>query len=260
MKVDKFDKNTLNSSNGTYNGKRLFDFLAAVFGLLILSPLLLSLMLLIWLQDRKSPIYKGPRVGHNGKSLNMMKLRSMTVNADKTGVSSTSAGDVRITPIGSFVRKYKLDELLQLWNVMTGDMSLVGPRPQVASDVEHYDVRDQKLLLARPGITDISSIIFSDEGNILADSQNPDLDYSRLIRPWKIKFGLIYVQNCSFFIDMQLCIATIIAIFNKKHALRIVEGILLKVDCDYELIQVAKRTSDLTPQELPDTLAKKFNL
>ena len=111
--------------------KRLLDILAALIGLILLSPVLLIVCFLIWRQDHHSPFYIAPRVGKNEKTFNMVKLRSMVIGADKSGVDSTSAQDPRITPIGNFVRKFKLDELTQLWNVLKGDMSLVGPRPNV---------------------------------------------------------------------------------------------------------------------------------
>ena len=111
--------------------KRLIDVLVALTALILFSPLLLVIALLIFLYDFKSPFYVAPRVGQGGELFRMVKFRSMVVNADKTGVSSTSATDRRITPVGHFVRRYKVDELIQLWNVLLGDMSLVGPRPNV---------------------------------------------------------------------------------------------------------------------------------
>ena len=118
--------------------KRLVDILASFFGLLIASPILLLVMFLVWKEDRKSPFYIAPRSGKNGATFKMVKLRSMVVGADKLGVDSTSGNDMRITPIGHKIRRYKLDELIQLWNVLIGDMSLVGPRPNVKSETDLY--------------------------------------------------------------------------------------------------------------------------
>jgi len=114
--------------------KRLFDIFISLLGLVILSPILLTFMYLVYRQDKHSPFYVAPRVGKNGVMFKMLKLRSMSVNADKSGVDSTSVDDIRITPIGHKIRRYKLDEFTQLWNVLIGDMSLVGPRPNVLSD------------------------------------------------------------------------------------------------------------------------------
>ena len=147
--------------------KRLVDILASFFGLLITSPILLPVMFLIWKEDKKSPFYIAPRSGRNDMIFKMVKLRSMVVDADKSGVDSTSGNDMRITPIGHKIRRYKLDELIQLWNVLIGDMSLVGPRPNVKSETDLYTDIENGLLLVRPGITDFSSIVFSDEGEIL---------------------------------------------------------------------------------------------
>jgi len=129
--------------------KRLLDIAISLIGLLISAPLLLPVIIIIWLQDFRSPFYIAPRVGKNGKDFKMVKLRSMVVGADRTGVDSTSNKDPRITAIGKFIRAYKLDELSQLWNVLIGDMSLVGPRPNVRRAVEQYTPFELRLLTVR---------------------------------------------------------------------------------------------------------------
>ena len=161
--------------------KRLLDIVFSFSGLIMLSPILIIFMYLVYRQDKESPFYMAPRVGINNTIFKMAKLRSMVSNADKSGVDSTSANDSRITPIGHKIRKYKLDELTQLWNVFIGDMSLVGPRPNVQRDVDLYTKDEKNLLNVRPGITDFSSIVFSDEGGILKDREDPDLSYNQLI-------------------------------------------------------------------------------
>ena len=125
--------------------KRLVDILASFFGLLFFSPILLPTIFLIWKEDKRSPFYVRPRLGKNGKSFKMIKLRSMEIDADKSGVVSSSDNDMRITPIGHKIRKYKLDELIQLWNVLIGDMSLVGPRPNVKDETELYTNVEKEL-------------------------------------------------------------------------------------------------------------------
>ena len=175
--------------------KRIVDLILSFFALLFISPILIIFVILIFLEDQQNPFYIAKRVGKGGVNFKMIKLRSMVVNADKSGVDSTSANDSRITKIGKKVRKYKLDELTQLWNVFLGDMSLVGPRPNVQRDVDLYTDIEKKLLTVKPGITDFSSIVFSDEGDILKEKDDPDLAYNQLIRPWKSRLGLIYIKN-----------------------------------------------------------------
>ena len=231
--------------------KRLVDILASLFGLLITSPILLPVMFLVWKEDKKSPFYIAPRSGRNGTIFKMVKLRSMVVDADKTGVDSTSGNDMRITPIGHKIRRYKLDELVQLWNVLIGDMSLVGPRPNVKTETDLYTDVEKKLLLVRPGITDFSSIVFSDEGEILEGRDNPDLAYNQLIRPWKSRLGLIYIKNQSFLLDLQLVLYTVVAIISKQKALIWVVEKLKKLNVDAETIKISKRKVNLYPSPPP---------
>ena len=227
--------------------KRIFDILVAIFGLTVTSPILLPVMFLVWWQDRHSPFYIALRVGKDGKLFKMVKLRSMVINADKSGVDSTSANDSRITPVGKFIRTYKLDELTQLWNVLKGDMSLVGPRPNVQRDVDLYTLEERKLLNVKPGITDFSSIVFSDEGEILKDSKDPDLRYNQIIRPWKSRLGLVYIENRSFGLDVKLVFLTAIAIISREKALRGVQKLLDKLNIDPQIKRVARRKEKLLP-------------
>ncbi len=137
----------------------------------------------------------------------MIKFRSMTSDAWKSGVNSTAAGDARITRVGKWLRRWKLDELPQLLNVLSGDMSLVGPRPQVMAEVELYTEEEREMLTVRPGITDLASIVFADEGEILSGSRDPDLLYNQIIRPWKSRLALFHVEHRSFALDLEvLCL------------------------------------------------------
>ncbi|MDQ8199789.1 sugar transferase [Pelagicoccus enzymogenes] len=231
--------------------KRFIDIIASLFGLLVTLPITLIFIVLIWLQDFHSPFYIAPRVAKGNKSFKMVKLRSMVVNADKSGVDSTSANDKRITWVGHLIRKFKLDELSQLWNVLIGDMSLVGPRPNVRRDVDLYTKRELELLSVRPGITDISSIVFSDEGDILAGAHDPDLKYNQVIRPWKSRLGLLYIENQSVLLDLKLIAWTVLAILSKDTALRRIESLLLKLNASPELRKAAKRDSELLPYPPP---------
>lgn len=231
--------------------KRLIDISISAVGLLILSPLLAVVMSAIWSQDQHSPFYIAPRVGRGGQLFKMIKLRSMVIRADNTGVDSTAGDDPRITRVGKFVRRYKLDEVMQLWNVLRGDMSLVGPRPNVKRETDLYTAQEQVLLQTRPGITDIASIVFSDEGDILDGREDPDLSYNQLIRPWKSRLGLIYVEQRSVSLDLRLILLTALAIMSRDRALLGVHTILSGLDVDEETRRVARREDDLVPHPPP---------
>lgn len=231
--------------------KRAFDVMASAAGLLLASPVLLPVMLLVWRQDLHSPFYVAPRVGRNGVPFKMIKLRSMLVNADKSGVDSTGSNDRRITTVGHFIRRYKLDELTQLWNVLRGDMSLVGPRPNVQRETDLYTSLERQLLTVKPGITDFSSIVFSDEGDILKDQPDPDIAYNQLIRPGKSLLGLFYIEHRSLLLDIQLCWFTVVAILSREKALSKIQILLQRLGADSSLLELAARQKPLTPQPPP---------
>jgi lipopolysaccharide/colanic/teichoic acid biosynthesis glycosyltransferase len=231
--------------------KRLIDLFGSAFGLILFSPVLLVVMIAIWLQDYCSPFYIAPRVEKNGKIFRMVKLRSMVKDADKSGVDSSSANDLRITKVGKFIRRYKLDEFMQLWNVFKGDMSLVGPRPNVKREVDLYTEAEKHMLDVKPGITDFASIVFSDEAEILKGSMDPDLDYNKLIRPWKSRLGLLYVEKNNIILDFQLIFLTIIAIVDRKLALRGVVKLLELISAPEKVIEVSARKEELLPYPPP---------
>jgi len=231
--------------------KRIVDFTLATIGLLITSPVLVPVMIAVFLQDYHSPFYVAPRVGRNGKIFKMIKIRSMVINADKSGVDSTSNDDKRITAVGRFIRNYKIDELSQLINVFTGDMSLVGPRPNVSRDVALYTEAERKILTVKPGITDLSSIVFSDEGAILEGRPDPDLSYNQLIRPFKSRLALIYIEKRSLLLDFKLIYLTVVAILSKQKALLGINQILRDLNIDPLVIEVCKREKPLTPYPPP---------
>ena len=227
--------------------KRSFDIVISFFGLLIVTPFLLPVMFLVYKEDKKSPFYITLRSGRNGILFKMIKLRSMVSGADKSGVASTSSNDTRITPIGHKIRRYKLDELIQLWNVLIGDMSLVGPRPNVKTETDLYTNVEKELFSVRPGITDFSSIVFSDEGDILKGKDNPDLVYNQLIRPWKSRLGLIYIKNQSFLLDIKMIIYTLVEIFSKQRSLNWVVSQLKLMNADANVVNISKREEELYP-------------
>lgn len=231
--------------------KRALDFAISLAGLVLCSPLLILVMIVIWIQDTKSPFYIAPRAARGGGTFRMVKFRTMVVNADKMGGTSTAASDRRITPIGKLIRTYKLDELLQLWNVVKGDMSLVGPRPQVPSDAALYTSIERRMLSVRPGITDPASIVFSDEGEILKGSSNPDLLYNQIIRPWKSRLALAYIDHANPITDVWLVILTVVAIVSKRRALAALGTLLRAWKVDPLVVRMAARDEALLAYPVP---------
>jgi len=165
--------------------------------------------ILIKLNSKGPVFYKGKRIGHLGKPFRIYKFRTMVTNAEKIGGPSTADDDPRITKLGRFLRKYKLDELSQLINVLRGEMSLVGPRPEVQHYVEMFTEEEKAILNVQPGITDWASLWNPDEGAILAGSSDPEKAYMEKIRPQKLKLQLKYVRKHSFWIDLKIILLTL---------------------------------------------------
>jgi lipopolysaccharide/colanic/teichoic acid biosynthesis glycosyltransferase len=197
--------------------KRLFDIVFSIIGLIILSPLFLIVGFLIKLEDGGPIFYRGIRIGKDGKPFRIFKFRTMIPDAEKRGIYSTADDDPRITRIGRVLRKYKIDELPQLINVLKGEMSFVGPRPEVPYYVEKFTEEERKILSVRPGITDWASLWDVDEGAILAGSPDPDKAYEELIRPTKIRLQLKYVREHSFFTDIKIIILTLLSIILRRQ-------------------------------------------
>ena len=191
---------------------RFFDFILSLVGLVVLAPIFI--VLAIWIKiDSKGPVfYKQVRVGRNGIDFGLFKFRSMVVDADKKGLITVGGRDPRITRSGYFIRKYKLDELPQLINVLLGDMSLVGPRPEVRKYVELYTDEQQKVLSVKPGITDYASIEYMDENEILGKSSDPEKTYIEEIMPEKIKYNMKYINNKSLFEYFKIILLTVLKI------------------------------------------------
>jgi lipopolysaccharide/colanic/teichoic acid biosynthesis glycosyltransferase len=233
--------------------KRGFDVVVSVVLLALASPVLAVAMLAIWLQDGQSPLHRGVRVGRGNRDFRMIKLRSMAVNAEALGGTSTARGDPRITPLGRKLRRWKIDELPQFWNVLTGEMSLVGPRPNTRrGGVDRYTSAELKLLEIRPGITDLSSIVFADEGDIIDAAADPDSAYDILIRPWKSRLGLLYVERRDVATDLHLLWLTALAIVARPAALRGVDAILTRWGADPELRRVCARSAPLPIAQPPE--------
>jgi lipopolysaccharide/colanic/teichoic acid biosynthesis glycosyltransferase len=174
---------------------KLLDFSFSLLGLILLSPFLFLIAVLIKLNSRGSIVYKQPRIGLDGVEFNVFKFRTMRQNSDKLGLITVGGRDSRITSVGYFLRKYKLDELPQLFNVLVGEMSLVGPRPEVRKYVDLYTQEQRRVLSIRPGITDWASIYYRDENEILGKSPNPEKDYIEKVMPDKLNYNLIYIKN-----------------------------------------------------------------
>jgi len=192
--------------------KRSFDLIFSLLGLIVLAPVFAAVAVAIKIESAGPVFYRGVRAGRYGKAFRIFKFRTMVEDADKIGGPSSSADDPRITRVGNFLRRYKLDELPQLLNVLRGEMSLVGPRPEVLQEVLLYTEEEKRLLEVRPGITDWASIRFRDEGEILRGSADPHAAYREKIRPEKIRLGLEYVERRSFLTDCKIIVRTLKAI------------------------------------------------
>ena len=192
--------------------KRIFDAFSSLVLLTALSPLFAFISACIKLTDGGGVFYRGQRVGLGGRTFRIFKFRTMVVDAEKMGGASTASEDSRITRIGSILRKYKIDELPQLINVLIGHMSLVGPRPEVKYYTDMYSEAEKAILSIKPGITDWASIWNADEGAVLAGAEDPEKAYETLIRPTKLKLQMKYVQERSFWVDIRILCLTVLAV------------------------------------------------
>ncbi len=193
--------------------KRLFDIVFAVVGLLLASPIILGILIAILIEDgRNSPFYGQTRVGKNGVDFKLLKFRSMKPNADKLGQLTVGTGDNRITRVGAVLRKYKLDEIPQFINILKGEMSFVGPRPEVPEFVNLYTQQQREVLNVAPGLTDYASLKYINENELLATAENPKQYYIDVIMPDKIDLGIRYVRNHSLLVDLKIIFQTLFKI------------------------------------------------
>ena len=192
--------------------KRLMDIAVSGCALAVLWPVLLLIALAIKIDDPGPVFYRQVRVGRNGKTFCIFKFRTMVVDADKKGLSITVGRDSRITRMGAFLRKTKLDELAQLINVFVGEMSFVGPRPEVPRYVDLYTPYQRQVLLVRPGITDYASIAYRNENDLLAGCDDPEKMYIETIMPDKIELNMKYLREISPIADIRLILSTIVAV------------------------------------------------
>ena len=189
--------------------KRLFDVIFSLIGLILLSPILLIISLCVLSDLEGSVIYRQKRIGKNGIEFYLFKFKTMKKGSDRKGLLTVGSRDQRITRTGYYLRKYKLDELPQLMNVLLGDMSLVGPRPEVKKYTDLYSEAQRQVLLVKPGITDYASIEFSNENEILGASPNPEETYIQEIMPQKLLLNLKYISEKSLWTDVRIIFSTI---------------------------------------------------
>lgn len=194
--------------------KRLFDIILSFIGLVISSPFLILFAILIKRESPGPAFYRGERAGKDGKNFRIFKFRSMVLEADKIGGPSTSADDPRLLKVGKFLRKHNLDELPQLFNILKGEMSFVGPRPEVPSEVETYDQETKKIILSvKPGMTDLATLENIHEEEILRGAADPHQVYRELIKPKKLELAKKYVQSRSFWLDIKIILKTLKSAF-----------------------------------------------
>jgi lipopolysaccharide/colanic/teichoic acid biosynthesis glycosyltransferase len=189
--------------------KRIFDILLSGIGILLLMPLFLVVIVWIKADSKGSPFYRQLRVGQFGKDFSLLKFRSMRTGSDKAGLLTIGGRDPRVTRSGFFIRKYKIDELPQLINVFLGQMSLVGPRPEVRKYVDLYNEAQRRVLLVKPGITDLASLEYFDENNLLAKSDHPEKTYIEVVMPHKLELNLQYIDQAGLFADVRIILRTI---------------------------------------------------
>lgn len=193
--------------------KRIFDIVMSLIGLLLLSPLFV--IIAIWIKvDSQGPVfYKQIRVGRDNKDFQLYKFRSMRPGSDKGSLITVGGRDPRVTPSGYYIRKFKLDEFPQLINVLKGDMSVVGPRPEVRRYVDLYAAEQMQVLKVRPGITDLASIKYRNENELLESAEDPEAFYREVIMPDKLKINLEYIKDQSFVKDLSIILMTLKAVF-----------------------------------------------
>lgn len=196
--------------------KRCIDLVVCVAALVLLAPFLAAIAHRIRRESPGPVFYRGRRAGRGGHAFRIYKFRTMVVDAERLGGPTTAGDDPRLTPLGKLLRRYKLDELPQLLNVVQGEMSLVGPRPEVIEKVARYSREEKRVLSVRPGITDWASIWNADEGAVLAGFRDPDQAYERIIRPTKIRLQLMYCEQSSLWVDSKILFYTLLKLCKKN--------------------------------------------
>jgi lipopolysaccharide/colanic/teichoic acid biosynthesis glycosyltransferase len=236
---------------GGYPLKRAIDVAAASCALLLFLPLLLVVLAAVWAYDRGNPLYVGERVGLGGRPFRCLKVRTMVTGASANAVDTTVSGDPRVTPVGRLLRGIKLDELPQFLHVLMGQMSVVGPRPNVPREVALYTDRERALLTVRPGLTDLASIVFADLAHALQDAVDPNIAYNQLVRPWKSRLGLHYLRCASLGIDVRIILYTVTSPIARRWTLRKISLLLKRTGAAEDLCRFVLREDPLRPMPPP---------
>jgi len=231
--------------------KRALDVLVAGSALLVTLPLTIIAIAAVWLSDRGNPLYISERIGRHGQSFRFLKIRTMVIDASANAVDTTVAGDLRVTAVGRCIRALKLDELPQLLHVLSGRMSMVGPRPNVAREVALYTPEERGLLAVRPGITDPASIVFADLAAALRNVVDPNIAYNQLVRPWKSRLGLHYLGCASLANDLRILSYTVSVLFVRRWTLLRLSALLRRTGAPEDLCRFALREEPLRPLPPP---------
>jgi lipopolysaccharide/colanic/teichoic acid biosynthesis glycosyltransferase len=200
--------------------KRLFDILVSLIGLVVFSPVMLGLAVLVKLDSPGPVLYRAPRIGRGGRPFYMLKFRTMVANAHQMGPAITYEGDSRITRLGAVLRSLRLDELPQWINVLCGEMSLVGPRPEAPEYVAYYTPEQRAVLQVRPGVTGLAQLTFRNEAEMLSDD-SPEQDYVKIVLPRKVSIDLAYVERQSLRLDIRILVSTVLAVVGDRLGLPI---------------------------------------
>lgn len=231
--------------------KRTLDVGLALVAAILTFPLLLIAATAVWAQDHSNPFYVSHRIGRHGVPFRFIKVRTMRVDAASSRVDTTVANDPRLLQRVTWIRASKLDELPQFWHVLAGSMTLVGPRPNVPRETALYSSEENILLQFKPGITDISSIVFSDLAQIVAGAPDANIAYNQLVRPWKSRLGLFYVRQRSLALDLQLLFYTFTNAFARDWTLTRLADIVKSAGGSQQLCELVRRRAALTPSAPP---------
>ena len=238
-----------------YPLKRSLDVAGALCALALTLPLMLLAIAAVWVYDLDNPLYIAERVGMGGRPFRCLKIRTMVADASANAVDTTVAGDPRITPVGRLIRAAKLDELPQFLHVLTGRMSLVGPRPTVPREVALYTPVELALLSVAPGVTDMASIVFADLADTLRDAVDPNIAYNQLVRPWKSRLGLHYLRCGSLGNDLRIVFYTLSVLVARRWTLGRISALLRRTGAPEELSRFVLREDPLRPVPPPGARA-----
>ena len=231
--------------------KRVIDMLLAIVSILVTAPLMLLGVLAVFAGDFRNPMYVSERIGRGGRPFRLFKIRTMVVDAASSGVDTTASGDPRITRVGQWLRRTKIDELPQFFNVLLGDMSLIGPRPNVRRECERYTPLERHMLDVRPGLTDYASIVFADLAEAVPPGIDPNLAYNQYVRPLKSRLALHYVRTASLASDAALFLLTLRNALSRERTMASVLRWLQRTGADADLIERSSRDRPLTPWAPP---------